>query len=40
MNEALTVYIFTGTIVTLVGVYIVKNSFQRKIKITTGKSLS
>jgi drug/metabolite transporter (DMT)-like permease len=40
MNEALTVYIFTGTIVTLVGVYIVKNSFKRKIKITTGKSLS
>ena len=40
MNEALTVYIFTGTIVTIVGVYIVKNSFKRKIKITTGKSLS
>ena len=40
MNEALTIYIFTGTIVTLVGVYIVKNSFQRKIKITTRKPLS
>jgi drug/metabolite transporter (DMT)-like permease len=40
MNEALTTFIFIGTIVTLVGVYIVKNSFQRKIKITSSKSLS
>jgi drug/metabolite transporter (DMT)-like permease len=40
MNEALTTFIFIGTIVTLIGVYIVKNSFQRKIKIRTGKSQS
>jgi len=40
MNEALTIYIFTGTIITLVGVYIVKNSFQRKIKIARAKPLS
>jgi len=37
MNEKLTIFIFTGTIVTLVGVYIVKNSFQRKIKIASNK---
>lgn len=33
MNEELTLFIFSGTIVTLVGVYIVRSSFQRKIKI-------
>lgn len=40
MNEALTIFILVGTIVTLVGVYIVKNSFQRKIKMRSDKTIS
>jgi drug/metabolite transporter (DMT)-like permease len=40
MNEALTLFILIGTIVTLVGVYIVKNSFQRKIKLQGNKRVS
>ena len=37
MGEELTLYILTGTVVTLTGVYIVRNSFQRKIKIARKK---
>jgi drug/metabolite transporter (DMT)-like permease len=40
MNEELTLFIFTGTIITLIGVYIVKDSFKRKIKIARGENLA
>ncbi len=40
MNEELTLFIFTGTIVTLTGVYIVRSSFQRKIKVARKEFLT